>query len=160
MTTADHRPGGACAAALRWTRTAVIALVATLAVLVHHETAAAVTHASPSGTPGASGASGTSSMAGIHHAATAATSVSTGGRTLPPGVIAPTAAHDDDGACSGAAMQHCAAAGVDSLKPTPPCRLSTGCVPALPTGAAGGQAAPGTTGRAPPDLSVLSRLLL
>jgi hypothetical protein len=57
-------------------------------------------------------------------------------------------------------MQHCAAAGVDSLKFMPPHQPSTGCAPAIHPGAAGGRDVPGTTGRAPPDLSVLSRLLL
>jgi hypothetical protein len=148
MTTADHRPGGAGSAALRWTRAAVIALVAGLAVLLHHETAAAITHVPPA-----------QASASMHHTATSAMAVHTGDHTAPAGVTAPTAAHEDDGACSGTAMQHCSAASVDSLKLMPPHQLAIGCPPAIHPGAAG-RDVPGTTGRAPPDLSVLSRLLL
>ncbi|ALV33223.1 hypothetical protein [Streptomyces sp. CdTB01] len=153
MTTADHRPGGARAAALRWTRAAVIALVATFAVLVHHETAAAITHVPPTGT------SETSGIAVMHHAAPLAMPGHTSGHAISPGVTAP-AASDDAGVCSGMVMQHCSAAGVDSMKLPPPHLPSTGCAPCLGSGAAIGRVVPGTTGRAPPDLSALSRLLL
>jgi hypothetical protein len=153
MTTADHRPDGARGAAARWTRAAVIALVAALAVLVHHETAAAVTHV-----PSAR-VSGTSSMAGMHHKAPPAMPVHMSGHAMPSAVTAPAAVHDG-GACSGTAMQHCSAAGVDSMKLVPPHQPSTGCAPAISPSAAAGRDVPGTTGRAPPDLSVLSRLLL
>ncbi|MFJ3305183.1 hypothetical protein ACIPSA_19075 [Streptomyces sp. NPDC086549] len=149
MTTARHRTYGARSAALRWTRAAVIALTAALAVLVHHETAAAITHLPPVG-----------AMAGMHDTATPTISVHTGGHAVPSAGTAPTAAHDDGGACSGTAMQHCSAAGVDNMKLVPPHQPSTGCAPALCAGAAVGRDIPGSTGRAPPDLSVLSRLLL
>jgi hypothetical protein len=154
MTTVHHWPDGAHSAALRWTHAAVIALVATFAILVHHDTAAAITHVPPAGV------SETSGMTGMRHAAALAMPAHTSGHAMAPGVTAPTTAHDDDGACSGTAMQHCSAAGVDGLKFAPPHQPSTGCAPALPTGAVAGRDVPGTTGRAPPDLSVLSRLLL
>ncbi|MFE1751906.1 hypothetical protein [Streptomyces anandii] len=154
MTTADHRPHGAHSAVERWTRAAVIALVAVLAVLVHHDTAAAVTHEPPAGS------SGTSSMAGMDHAAPPGVFAHASGYAMPSRVHVPTAAHDDDGACSGTAMQHCSAAGVDGLKLAPPHQPCIGCAPVLPSRAVVGRDVPGTTSRAPPDLSVLSRLLL
>ncbi|MFJ4205701.1 hypothetical protein ACIP2Y_39550 [Streptomyces sviceus] len=144
MTTVDHRPGRA----LRWTRAVLIALVAALAVLVHHETVAAATHL-PSDR----------AMAGMHHTATLAMPVHTGGHAMPPGVTAPTGVLDEDGACSGT-MQHCSAAGVDSMKLAPPHQPCTGCAPAFWSEAGAGRAVPGSTGRAPPDLSTLSRYLL
>ncbi|MGW5611607.1 hypothetical protein ACWEWI_37210 [Streptomyces sp. NPDC003753] len=149
MTTADHRPGGPCGAALRWSRAVVIALVAALAVLVHHETAAAITHVPP-----------VQSSAGMHHTATPAMSIHPGGNAALFSVTAPAAVHNDDGACSSTVMQHCSAAGVDSLKLAPPHQMAPGCPAAVHPGAAPGRDVPGTTGRAPPDLSVLSRLLL
>ncbi|MFF4548387.1 hypothetical protein [Streptomyces sp. NPDC001435] len=149
MTTAGHRSDGARSAALRCTRAAVIALLAALAVLVHHETAAALTHVPPAG-----------AMASMHHTATSAMSVHTSGHAGQSGVTVPTAGHDDGGACSGTAMQHCSAAGVDSMKLSPPHQPSIDCAPAPCAGAAVGRDIPGTTGRAPPDLSVLSRFLL
>jgi hypothetical protein len=145
MTTVDHRPSRT---ALRWTRAVLIALVAALAVLVHHETVAAVTHV-PSDR----------AMAGMHPTATPAMPVHTGGHAMPPGVTAPTAALDDDGACSGT-TQHCSAAGIDSMKFAPPRQPCTGCAPTLWSEAAAGRAVQGSTGRAPPDLSALSRYLL
>lgn len=154
MTTADHRPGGARGAALRWTRAVVITLMAALAVLVHHETAAAITHVPPARAPG------TSSIAGMHHTDAPATPVHTSGRSMPSGVTDPPTAYEGDGACSGTVTQHCSAAGVDSMKLPPPHQPFTGCAPALPPAAAADRDVPGTTGRAPPDLSVLSRLLV
>lgn len=153
MTTADHRPGGARGAERRWTRALVVALVATFAVLVHHETAAAITHVPPTGT------SETSTIAGMHHAAPLAMPGHTSGHAMSPGVTTPTAS-DDAGACSGMVMQHCPAAGVDSMKLAPPHLPSTGCAPCLRSGAAIGRVVPGTADRAPPNLSALSRLLL
>jgi hypothetical protein len=168
MATAAHRGGAAHGAVLRCARAAVITLVAVLAVLVHHETAATVTHVPP---PGASAASG---LAGMHHSPASALPPSVmppsampppvmhpqpNGRTASPGVTTP-AATDDRGACSGTAAQHCSAAGVDSVQLAPPHQSVLSRAPAVRPGAAVGRDVPGTTGRAPPDLSVLSRLLL
>ncbi|MFI2431822.1 hypothetical protein [Streptomyces sp. NPDC018693] len=154
MATAAHREGTAHGALLRWTRAAVIALVAALAVLVHHETAVAITQVSHPR------ASGTSSPAGLPHTATPATPVHPIGHTMAPGVTDTTTAHHDNGACSDPVTQHCSAAGVDSTQLTPPHQPSTGRAPALPSGAASGRDVPGTAVRGPPDLSVLSRFLL
>ncbi|GGS05261.1 hypothetical protein GCM10010269_50130 [Streptomyces humidus] len=154
MTTAHHRPG-AHGVVARWTRAAVIALVAVLAVLVHHETAAMLTHVSPTGI------SGNSSMAGMHHTATPIAPAHASGHAAPPGLAAPAAIHDDDGACSGTAMQHCSAAGVDSLKLVPPHRPALEGAAVAHPGAAVGRDVPGASSRAPPDLPVLlSRFLL
>lgn len=160
MTTADHRRGGADSAVLRWTRAAVIALTAALAVLVHHETPGAITSAPPTM------ASDTSSLAGMHHAAAMTRLVGTNGNVTSPGATTSgvttttTTTTNDHGACSGTVMQHCSAAGVDSVQLVPPHHPSLRWAPALPSGAAARRDVPGTTGRAPPDLSVLSRLLL
>ncbi|SFG75062.1 hypothetical protein [Streptomyces mirabilis] len=153
MTTADHRPSGVRGAARRWTRGAVIALMATLAVLVHHETPAVIAHVLPPGK------TETISIAGMYHEAPHPMPVQMSGHAVAPGVTAPTAS-DESGTCSGTVMQHCSAASVDTMKLAPPHQLSTGCVPCLGSETAIGRDVPGTTGRAPPDLSVLSRLLL
>lgn len=149
MTTAGHRSDGARGAVLRWTGSAIITLLAALALLVHHGTADVLTHVPPA-----------RAMAGMHHTAPPPKSVHTSGNAMPLAVTPPAAAHRDDGACCATAGQHCSAAGVDGLKFGPPHQPCTGCAQAVHSGAAGGRDVPGTTGRAPPDLSVLSRLLL
>ncbi|MFI1567203.1 hypothetical protein ACH4ZX_29860 [Streptomyces sp. NPDC020490] len=152
MATADHRRGAARDATPRWTRAVVVALLAALAVLVHHDTAATITHV-PSGR----------SATAMHHAAAPAGSASVSGHVMSTGVTARparAAVHDDAGACSGTAMQHCSAAGVDSVKLVPPDQLAPDRAPARRPGAAALRDVPGTVGRAPPDLRVLSRFLL
>ncbi|MFJ7339488.1 hypothetical protein ACIQU3_04140 [Streptomyces sp. NPDC101110] len=131
----------------------MIATVTVLAVLIHHETVAAITHVPPTGTAGGSGSRG------VHHPPPPSTPPHPHGHTAPTDAAAETAA-DDDGACSGTAMQHCTAADIDIEKPAPAHQPSTGRPRAVHHGAAGGRDVPGTTGRAPPDLSALSRLLL
>ncbi|MGW0285423.1 hypothetical protein ACWDXT_20245 [Streptomyces sp. NPDC003236] len=148
MTTALRR-FGARGAALRWTPAAVIALIAALAVLVHHETAAALTHVPPA-----------RSMSGMDHTAPPAVAFHGGGHATASGMPAPAPTRDDHGVCSSTATQHCAVAGVDSLKLVPPHKPAPGGAPAFRPGASVGRDVPGTTGRAPPDLSALSRLLL
>ncbi|MFD8308371.1 hypothetical protein ACFV29_39465 [Streptomyces sp. NPDC059690] len=81
------------------------------------------------------------------------------GSTAAPGATAPRAS-DDNGACSVTATQHCFAAGVDTLKLAPAHQPFTELAPDLRPGTNIGRAVAGTTGRAPPDLSVLSRFLL
>ncbi|MFF7645854.1 hypothetical protein [Streptomyces canus] len=153
MATAAHRERAAHGGVLRWTRAVGIALVAVLAVLVHHETATPVTHVPPAR------ASGTSSLAGMDHSPASVVSVAASGHAESLGITAPIASHDH-GACSGTTMEGCSAAGVDSVKLAPPHHPATGCAPALSPHSAAGRDVPGTTGRAPPDLSALSRLLL
>jgi hypothetical protein len=153
-----HDPGGV----VRWTRAAVIALFAALAVLVHHETAAAAIASTPSSAvhvmPGmqgmvmADGAAGQGLGMSAHahgNAAAQAAEVTSG---------APAADGTDGPACSGMAMQHCAPASVDAVKLAPPAESrvtwdADPCNAAVPN-----PKAAGTVGRAPPDLSVLSQL--
>ncbi|WP_324788413.1 hypothetical protein [Streptomyces sp. H51] len=149
MATADHRRGAARDATPRWTRAVVVALLAALAVLVHHDTAATTTHV-PSGR----------AAAPMHHAAAPAGSVPVSGHPTPAGGTVRAAVQDDAGACSGTAIQHCSAAGVDSVKLVPPDRPAPDCAPARRPGAAALRDVPGTVGRAPPDLRFLSRFLL
>ncbi|MFF0156090.1 DUF6153 family protein [Streptomyces sp. NPDC005263] len=64
---------------------------------------------------------------------------------------------DDAMSCSGAAAQHCAAASVQTAKYAPPSEaLRT--APRTDPGPSGRPAATASVERAPPDLSVLSRL--
>jgi hypothetical protein len=133
---------------VRWARGAVIALLAALAVLVHHEIAAGAFSSMQTSMPGMQ-------MPGMEASAA----------TLPMGPSAAdtemvgvdSAAHSgDDGACA-AGMQHCATASVDTMKLiTPP----QGYAERLPNpyGAVVGSVTSGVVGRAPPDLSVLSQL--
>lgn len=149
--------------AVRWTRGAVIALFAALAVLVHHETAAAAlaptmssaVHVMP-GMPGAAMAGGSAgqAMAMSSHAHGGAAA-----QPAEPTVAAAAPSLSDDGpACNGMVMQHCASASVDAVKLVPPTEswVPKGLAP-HDVATAGTEAA-GTVGRAPPDLSVLSQL--
>ena len=153
MTTAEDRRSGAWRVVLRCTRAAALALVAVLAVLVHHETVMPMTHVPSARTVEAVGMAGMvhGSVPPAHTRSEAPAQLSS---TTTPVAVGP------DGPCSGMAMQHCSAAGVDTLKLVPPAELAVGHVPAAPSRAAAGRDIPGTVGRAPPDLSVLSRLLL
>lgn len=148
----DRARGGAG----RWAWGAVLALFAAFAVLLHHEANAVV---SPSVR-----ATGMSGMAHMVHAPSAAMSGHGGmsahkrGHDGTARASAP-AAHGDDGPCSGMGGQHCSAAGIDVVKHLPPSEPwvgREGDVHATPAG----RPVPGTVSRAPPDLSVLSRLLL
>ncbi|KUN82212.1 hypothetical protein AQJ66_22585 [Streptomyces bungoensis] len=136
MTAGGDRRGSTSCPAVVWTRTVVIALVAALAVLVHHEAATAVSHVPSSGTMRAMGAD-------MKHAG-----------------FAPTASGDGN-ACSGMTGPHCSAASVETVKPAPPAAAAVGHTTASsPRTPPTGRSVPGTVGRAPPDLSFLSRLLV
>ncbi|MGY0055643.1 hypothetical protein ACWY4P_03620 [Streptomyces sp. LZ34] len=149
MTTAGTRRICARGGAVRWTRAAVIALFAVFVVLVHHETAAVAS--SPVHTAAMSG------MPGMDHASAMTVSMDAMDHDSAVRTVAPVAG--DTGPCSGVAMQHCSAAGVDVVKIAPPAELHAGRdTDTYDTPA--GRAVPGTVSRAPPDLSVLSRLLL
>ncbi|MET8079213.1 hypothetical protein [Streptomyces sp. NPDC005303] len=131
------RRAGRDGGAVRSAYLVVFALCAVLAVLVHHEVSAA----------------GVSPISGMSHGAMSATPAlsATGG----------SSARDlGAGACTGAGMEHCSAAGVSSVhlvaqdrsgipSPASPAQLSP-----TPSGHAPGA----VVSRAPPDLSVLSRL--
>ncbi|MFI0731478.1 hypothetical protein ACH4S9_21185 [Streptomyces sp. NPDC021225] len=149
MTTAGTRRIRARGGAVRWTRVAVIALFAALVVLVHHETAAVSAPAH---------ATAMSGMPGMGHAPATATPLDATGHGSAAWPAAPVA-DSDVGPCPGMAMQHCATAGVDVVKIAPPAELRVG-VGRDTRAAPAGRDVPGTVSRAPPDLSVLSRLLL
>lgn len=147
-------------AAVRWARAAVIALLAALAVLIHHETAALAIGPTPSSaahvmTPGMV-------MAGNHAAPATAMSGHTHGsapaQSAAPMATAPATNSADGPACSGMAMQHCSTASLEAVKLAAPQQtLASWDVPAH-GGVTAGPKAAGTVDRAPPDLSVLSQL--
>jgi hypothetical protein len=135
--------------AVRWARSAVIALCAALAVLVHHETAAAAVSTMHTAMHGMS----TPSMAASSVAALPMEPSAGHTETLGADPAAPSS---DDGSCA-TDMQHCASASVDTVKlPVPP----PGRTEQLPDPyeVVVGPALSGVVGRAPPDLSVLSQL--
>ncbi|MEV7155231.1 hypothetical protein AB0N77_11540 [Streptomyces misionensis] len=69
--------------------------------------------------------------------------------------------HDADGACSGPGMQHCTSGAVGSPQLLAPPAAAPHAVPSVPArGVLAGLGLPGHPHRAPPDLSVLSRLLI
>ncbi|MEV5987157.1 hypothetical protein AB0L85_19370 [Streptomyces sp. NPDC052051] len=144
MTTAEGRRGAA-GAVLRGTRAAVLVLVAVLAVLVHHELVAPMVHVPAARTVAAAPAS---DMTGMDHG------------SVPLIGASDSVAMDLDGACTGVGTHHCTAAGVDTVKTVPPTEVAVGDAPPVPSHAVAGRDVPGTVGRAPPDLSLLSRLLL
>ncbi|MGA5189251.1 hypothetical protein ACPCSL_22040 [Streptomyces griseoincarnatus] len=147
--------------AVRWARAAVIALLAALAVLIHHETAAAAIGSTPSSaahvmTPGMV-------MSGSHAAAATAMSVHGHGSAAaqaaePTTAAVPTKSNADSPPCSGMTMQHCATASFEVVKLAPPTQTPVPLGLAVPGAAATGPMAAGTVNRAPPDLSVLSQL--
>ncbi|MEU6497237.1 hypothetical protein [Streptomyces sp. NPDC046984] len=150
MTTALHRRSESPAGATRWTCAVIIALVAAFAVLVHHD--------APSTTPSGS-ASTTSGMSGMSHTSTGMTSATMVMDDEAPRVAAPPMDGDHSG-CSGLITGHCSSASINTWQLVPP--------PAAPFAAPtdglcgdfAGHVPPGTAPRAPPDLSVLSRLLI
>ncbi|MFF4759197.1 hypothetical protein [Streptomyces sp. NPDC001292] len=150
MTTATGRRAGSRVSAVRcaWT---VVALLAALAVLIHHDT-----------TSGAMPARAMSAMTGVDHTAAAlpmtTADVSAGHDTALQ--AANTAMDDDSGACSGSAMQHCSAGDVATAKPAPPPAVAGVDRSDASHGVFARQGPTGTPHRAPPDLSVLSRLLI
>ncbi|MGP4011669.1 hypothetical protein [Streptomyces sp. 4N124] len=146
---------------VRWARAAVIALLAALAVLIHHETAAAAIGSAPSSaahvmTPGmvmsGSHAGPATAMSGQEHGGAAAQAAE------PKTVAVPAKSSADSPPCSGMTMQHCATASFEVVKPAPPARSPVPWGLAVPGAVATGLKAAGTVNRAPPDLSVLSQL--
>ncbi|MGW2639910.1 hypothetical protein [Streptomyces sp. NPDC001348] len=148
VTTAEVQHSGASGVALRRTRAVVITLVAVLAVLVHHETVAPMTHIG-------SRAVGT---AGMDHGPVPSAQGHADSGGPKPRAAAFVAA--DEGFCSGTATQHCSTASVDTVKLVPPAESAAGHRPVHLSGTTTGPNAPGTVNRAPPDLSLLSRLRL
>ncbi|MFE7276153.1 hypothetical protein [Streptomyces sp. NPDC057623] len=154
MTARRARRVSAHGGAGRWTRAVVIALFAALTLLVHHGTAAEP--AAPAPAP-AFGLSTTSAMP--HTGDTTAMGMPVAAAMH---VSAPEAPTPDggEGACSTMATQHCSAIGVDTVNLAPPTALRPYYDKGAALGPVIGREVPGTTTRAPPDLSVLSRFLL
>ncbi|MFC8094846.1 hypothetical protein [Streptomyces sp. NPDC057301] len=141
-------------------RAAVIALLAALAVLIHHETVAAAigptsSSAAHAMTPGMvmadSHPTPATNMSAHAHGSTAA-------QGAEPTAAVPAMNRADGLACSGMAMQHCSTASFEVVNLAPPAQTpvpwgltATGAVTAGPKSA-------GNVDRAPPDLSVLSQL--
>ncbi|MFF8991182.1 hypothetical protein ACF09H_14785 [Streptomyces sp. NPDC014983] len=139
-----YRRIGSHRGAARRSWAAVLALLAAFVVLVHHDMGAVP----------AAPATAMSAMPGMGHAAHGMTG---------PDMAALTSAmdHDTGGACSGADMQHCTSAAVGSPQWLVPPTVRTPAVPGVPGhGVLAGRGLPGHPHRAPPDLSVLSRLLI
>ena len=153
MTAGEARRVRARSGAVRWTPAAVIALIAALAVLVHHETAAGAVARTP-----ASAASVMSGMPGMGSLPSMTMPMDPAGHETAPRAGTPVT-DSADGACSGMAMQHCSTANVDTVKLVPPSEPGLGRDDTS-NGPPSGRYVPGTVSRAPPDLSVLSRLLL
>ncbi|MEU2912751.1 hypothetical protein ACWCQ0_11900 [Streptomyces massasporeus] len=143
------------ARATRYAGGAVIALLAALAVLMHHEMAAVpqapaqhATHSTYIGhaVPGMA----SSSSAAVRQ-------ISDPAHADSAGALAPAHGVDGGSACAVPGMQHCTSANVEVLKlPVPP--QGTPVQTADPYQAQADPRRAGTVGRAPPDLSVLSRL--
>jgi hypothetical protein len=150
MRAATNRRPVARGGAVRWTWAAVVALLAALAVLAHHDMTAAALRGPAM-----------SAMPGLDH--TSAAMASTGAETDHGEALqteAP-ATDDDGGACSGPAMQHCSSGDVG----TPQLLVPPSSVPRVGHGDAAyalpaGHGPPTVSHHAPPDLSVLSRLLI
>ncbi|TXJ75917.1 hypothetical protein E2C11_18940 [Streptomyces lavendulae] len=161
MTYRRTGPGGG---ATRRSWAAVLALLAAFVVLVHHDVSAAP----------AAPATAMSAMPGMDHTArnttvqhmTArhmATHRVTGhrvtGQDMAVVALSSAMGHDTSGACSG--MQHCTSGAVGSPQWLDPPAVPTHTAQAVPPrGVLAGRGLPGNPYRAPPDLSVLSRLLI
>ncbi|MFJ6659880.1 hypothetical protein ACIQNG_26535 [Streptomyces sp. NPDC091377] len=146
--------------AVRWARAAVIALSAVLAVLIHHETAAATIGPTSWTTPHLM-APGTA-MPG--HAQAPAMSgdrptITSVQDPRPTTVVARRMISVDTAPCSGTTMEHCSTGSlVETVKlPVPERTPTSWALTPYGTVTAGSQAA-GTVERAPPDLSVLAQL--
>ncbi|MEV7387934.1 hypothetical protein [Streptomyces sp. NPDC091215] len=150
MTAATYRRiGRPRGSALRWTWAAVVALLAALAVLVHHDAAVSATPATAM-----------SVMPGMHHTAAAQATAQTGHEEAAR-TVAPAMDHDGGGACSGPAMQHCSSGDVGTPQLlTPPSAVPHAVQGSPVQGIRAGHGLSGISHRAPPDLSVLSRLLI
>ncbi|MEU9242338.1 hypothetical protein [Streptomyces sp. NPDC048385] len=151
MTTATDRRAGLRGSAVRGSavrcaRAVVVVLLAAFAVLVHHDTMSAVMPAHSM-----------SAMAGTSAAMTPTAASAAHGATLK---AADTAMGDDGGACSGPGMQHCSAGDVGTAKLLPPPAAVTIVRSDAFRGTPARRDPTGTSHRAPPDLSVLSRLLI
>ncbi|OIK06137.1 hypothetical protein [Streptomyces monashensis] len=149
MTAATYRRISPRGSAPRWTWATVVALLAALAVLIHHDSVGAVTPTTAM-----------SAMPGTDHTASVRTTARTGHHEAAR-TAAPAMDHDGGGACSGPAMQHCSSGDVGTPRLlAPPSALAHTVHGSATPGFPHGRSPSGVAYRAPPDLSVLSRLLI
>ncbi|MFF4550701.1 hypothetical protein ACFY1J_42125 [Streptomyces sp. NPDC001406] len=151
MTTATDRRAGPPGSAVRCAWAVLVALLAALAVLIHHDT-----------TSTAMPARAMSVMAGMDHTSAAMAMTTTAASTSHGTALqaANTAMDADGGACSGPGMQHCSAGDVSTAKLAPPPAAAHVGRADISYGVLSGRGLLGASHRAPPDLSVLSRLLI
>ncbi|MFD8840506.1 DUF6153 family protein [Streptomyces griseofuscus] len=141
-----YRRTGSRGGAARRSRAAVLALLAAFVVLVHHDL----------GPAPAAPATAMSAMPGTDHTGHRMT-----GQDMAAEALTSAMDHDTGGACSGADMQHCTSGAVGSPQWLDPPTVPTHTVQAAPPrGVLAGRGLPGNPHRAPPDLSLLSRLLV
>ena len=151
MTAATHRRISPRGSVLPWAWAAVVALLAAVAVLLHHDMMGAATRTT-----------GMSAMSGMEHTtAVTAEANAQSGVYQATQAATPAIDHDDGGACSGPAMQHCSSGDVGTPQVlAPPSALPHAVQGSFGQGVPTGHGPSGISHRAPPDLSVLSRLLI
>lgn len=156
MTAATYRRISPRGGAPRCAWVAVVALLAALAVLVHHDAAVSPTPATA-----------VSAMPATDHTAMTAPATAPAGHGEAARVgaavpaVAPPMDHDDGGACPGPAMQHCSSGDVSTPQLlAPPSALPRTVQSSSVRSVLAGHGPSGISHRAPPDLSLLSRLLI
>ncbi|MET9088090.1 hypothetical protein ABZX77_40460 [Streptomyces sp. NPDC004237] len=149
MTAVADGQTGPRGGAARRARAVVVALLAALAVLVHHDATSAVMSAHS-----------VSATAGMDHTSAAMTPAAAPAAHGTVLKAADTAMDGDGGACPGPGMQHCSAGDVGMAKLLPPPAAVTAVRPDAVRSVSARRDPTGTSYRAPPDLSVLSRLLI
>ncbi|MFJ8196559.1 hypothetical protein [Streptomyces sp. NPDC096152] len=171
MTGTTGRWGEASNGAVRCVWGAVVAVLAAFAVLVHHDAAGPMAvPGSPASVSAMSGTRavrdmsamhGTDAMPGMGHAspATGTRTTTVTGATKTLGA-ADLPAGSGDNTCSSAAAGHCSAAGLSTVQlVSPPADPRAGPADAV-HGVRAAHSPHGVAHRAPPDLSLLSRLLI
>ncbi|MDH6627723.1 hypothetical protein M2271_005552 [Streptomyces sp. LBL] len=137
--------------AVRWAYGVLLTLCVALAVLVHHETPSMDVSSMPD------------SVHTVHlltdGTAPSVSGTSVSGTSVPGDLVSGASAHDaDDGACAMPGMQHCSTATVGSVQLALPDQAAFDPLVKLRQPAVGRTPGAAAVGRAPPDLSVLSRL--
>lgn len=137
---------------MRWAWAGIVALLAALAVLVHHDTTSV---AMP-----APAASSMGTMPGMNHGLAAVTQIQPSSGHEATVRDTNTSTGNGSGPCSGPVMEHCSAGDIGSVKIAPSPAVPHTDMYAVAAGSPVGHGPPGRPYRAPPDLSVLSRLLI
>lgn len=174
MTKTAGRWGDAPVGAVRCVRAAVVALLAAVAVLVHHESAGPMAVPGPSAVMSAMhgmgvthdgmgamrGAGAAHGMSHVSPPVGATTTTVTTTVTATGDVGAGLPAGRGDSTCASAGTGHCSAASLGTVQLVPP-PADPRAGPADAAHGVGAAHSPhGVAHRAPPDLSLLSRLLI